>query len=107
MAASSTKPTVAYIVSNELVKYSSLLPSNKNRSLLVHSLVKSYGLLSPGASSEANIRLMPPVPADRDALAMYHSNGYLDFILDPQNSSGDASASAGDDGRHAEFGVEE
>jgi hypothetical protein len=88
-------------------KASSLLPSNKNRSLLVHSLVKAYGLLSPQSSPRARMRVVPPTPADDGALAMYHSRAYLDFILDPRNSSGGDESARDRDPRYAEFGIEE
>ncbi|KAJ3544827.1 hypothetical protein NM688_g5698 [Phlebia brevispora] len=96
------KVTVAYVVSNELVKVSSLLPSNKNRSLVVHSLIKQLGLLSPENFCETSLRLIPPIPAQHNDLTVYHDRDYVDFILDSGNSS-----DASEDPRHAEFGIEE
>lgn len=124
-ASSSTQqacPVVAYIVSNDLVKVcrthtplpcilyvcsilsqiSSLLPSNKSRSILVHSLVKSYGLLASPDDAPCRVRVIPPVLASMDALAMYHSREYLEFILDPRNCSADAMAADLE-----RFGIEE
>ncbi|KAH6909584.1 histone deacetylase complex protein [Coprinopsis sp. MPI-PUGE-AT-0042] len=73
---------IAFIVSQELAKISSLLPSNKDRSFLVHSLIHSLGLLK--------------LPGVRD-LAVYHSKDYLDFVLDKAN-----------EGKHnAEFGLQD
>ncbi|KIY70566.1 Arginase/deacetylase [Cylindrobasidium torrendii FP15055 ss-10] len=66
--------TVAYIVSSELISASSQLPSNLNRSKLVHSLVSSFGLLK-------KVRPVRPTPASREALAEYHSGDYLDVLL--------------------------
>ncbi|EPQ53489.1 histone deacetylase complex protein [Gloeophyllum trabeum ATCC 11539] len=78
-----------YVVSNELAKISSLLPSNKKRSLIVHSLINALGLLSHNQDQEMlPIRVVKPVPAQYDDLAAYHTRDYLEFILDPKNSSG-------------------
>ncbi|KXN80812.1 Histone deacetylase 8 [Leucoagaricus sp. SymC.cos] len=86
MAPNSNK-RIAYIVSAELVKVASLLPSNKKRSLIVHGLIKSLGLLDTNVSSQRIIQTYTPRKATRQDLAMYHSRAYLDFILDPANSA--------------------
>ncbi|KAI0367212.1 histone deacetylase complex protein [Pilatotrama ljubarskyi] len=106
MGDSSSRPRrVGYIVSNELVKVSSTLPSNRNRSLLVHTLVKAYGLLTAeqrGAPKHDSIvRLIAPVPADMKELSAYHDRDYLQFILDPTQH-----LSAGSQDK-AEYGLEE
>ncbi|KAI0937662.1 hypothetical protein AcW1_001515 [Taiwanofungus camphoratus] len=94
---------VSYVVSNELVKTSSLLPSNKNRSLLVHSLVKAYGLLNPQSNDQqSRLQLLRPVPADYKALSAYHSRDYLEFVLSPQKSPHSDGAS-----QQTEYGLEE
>lgn len=67
---------VAYVVSSQLVEVGSLLPSNRNRSKLVHSLVASLGLLK-------NVQAVKPVPATLQDLAEYHSSDYLDALLNP------------------------
>ncbi|KAK2459609.1 hypothetical protein APHAL10511_008364 [Amanita phalloides] len=67
----------AYIVSTELVKISSLLPSNKKRSLLVHSLIKSLGFLHP----HGPLDLVRPQPASLKELAQYHDRDYLNYIF--------------------------
>ncbi|KAH9918958.1 histone deacetylase complex protein [Fomitopsis serialis] len=93
---------VCYIVSNELVKASSLLPSNSNRSLLVHALVKAYGLLDPAkCPKDTRLQVLRPVPADDKELGAYHTQDYLQFVLNPANGS------APDDPNVAEFGLEE
>ena len=51
------------------------------------------------------MRVVPPVPAGYDALAMYHSGDYLDFILDSKNSTAVSTHAEGS--RHAEYGIEE
>ncbi|KAF9445601.1 histone deacetylase complex protein [Macrolepiota fuliginosa MF-IS2] len=84
--ASTDKPKVAYVVSTELIKVSSLLPSNKKRSLIVHALVKSLGLLEPDYSATRIAQTYTPRRATRQDLGMYHTPGYLDFVLDPVNS---------------------
>lgn len=63
-----------------LLQIASLLPSNKKRSFVVHSLIKSLGLLEPG-----KVQIYTPRNATRQDLAMYHASGYLEFILDPKN----------------------
>ncbi|EKM75681.1 hypothetical protein AGABI1DRAFT_102828 [Agaricus bisporus var. burnettii JB137-S8] len=80
MSSSTTTARVAYIVSAQLIKIASLLPSNKKRSFVVHSLIKSLGLLEPG-----KVQIYTPRNATRQDLAMYHASGYLEFILDPKN----------------------
>ncbi|TKY89451.1 hypothetical protein EX895_001982 [Sporisorium graminicola] len=45
MSVVTTPPRVAYIVSDELIKYADLLPSNQGRSSLVHSLAHHLDLL--------------------------------------------------------------
>ncbi|THH03103.1 hypothetical protein EW145_g6529 [Phellinidium pouzarii] len=91
---------VAYIVSQELAKASSLLPSNKNRSALVHSLIGSLGLLSspsvsnhgPGKSTSESynnkdvLRVVRPRLASVQQLCLYHDRDYVDFILNPSNN---------------------
>ncbi|KZT22761.1 histone deacetylase complex protein [Neolentinus lepideus HHB14362 ss-1] len=81
---------VTYIASKELAQISALLPSNKKRSLIVHSLASSLGVLSNVAKEglRAEIRVVNPVPASYEELATYHSRDYLEFVLDPKNSRG-------------------
>ncbi len=66
---------VVYIVSSQLVEAASRLPSNKNRSKIVHSLVNSLGLLKTA-------QVVRPVPATVRELREYHSDDYLDVVLD-------------------------
>lgn len=79
-----------------------MLPSNKNRSLLVHSLVKQLGLLTPDWSDEASAQLFAPIPAQRRDLTVYHDPDYVDFVLSSQNHS-----DLLEDPRRSEFGIEE
>ncbi|KAF8624997.1 hypothetical protein AX15_005626 [Amanita polypyramis BW_CC] len=72
---------VAYVVSSELVKISSLLPSNRKRSLLVHSLIKSLGLLAQNVAGRKHLDLVKPQPAALKELAQYHDRDFLDFIF--------------------------
>ncbi|KAK7676230.1 hypothetical protein QCA50_020810 [Cerrena zonata] len=98
--------TVVYVVSNDFVKVSSQLPSNKNRSVLVHTLIKELGLL---ASSEGDLhtRLQPlrPTPASVTDLALYHDRDYLEYVLNPKHFN--AEWSPIDSAKAAEFGIEE
>ncbi|TFK66344.1 histone deacetylase complex protein [Pluteus cervinus] len=73
---------IAYIVSQDLVKASSRLPSNRHRSMMVHSLVSSLGLLS----APHRAQVINPTCATYKDLATYHSRDYLDYVLNPQNS---------------------
>ncbi|EIW55921.1 histone deacetylase 8 [Trametes versicolor FP-101664 SS1] len=94
---------VCYIVSNDLVKASSLLPSNKNRSLLVHTLAKAYGLLSPRepeGSGSATLTVLRPIPADTKELSAYHDRDYLEFVLKSNQAPSE-------EDMNAEFGIEE
>ncbi|KAF8634841.1 hypothetical protein AX17_004091 [Amanita inopinata Kibby_2008] len=77
---------IAYVVSSELVKTASLLPSNKKRSLLVHSLIKSLGLLSTNVAGRRRLEIIKPQPATLKDLAQYHDRDYLDFVLSPKGA---------------------
>ncbi|QRW10641.1 histone deacetylase family protein [Ceratobasidium sp. AG-Ba] len=73
-------PRVAYILSQELAQVSSLLPSNRGRSGLVHTLANSYGLFKPENGRCVVVR---PRKVERKELERYHEKGYLDHILQP------------------------
>ncbi|PVG00820.1 Arginase/deacetylase [Serendipita vermifera] len=82
---------VAYIVSEELAKVSSLLPSNRGRSLLVHQLVVACGLLRPTLTDDdgnplPEILVVKPTPATREELATFHDEEYLDYVLNPDHA---------------------
>ncbi|TFK47551.1 Arginase/deacetylase [Heliocybe sulcata] len=98
---SRTARTVAYIASKELAQVSALLPSNRKRSMIIHSLASSLGLLSNAPNTSGEIRVVKPTPASYQDLAVYHSRDYLDFVLDPKNSQGLEVAEA------AEYGLED
>jgi len=70
---------VAYIVSAELIAASSQLPSNKQRSSTVHSLIHAFGL-------SKRVKVIRPVRASYKDLAAYHTRDYLDAVLVPQSS---------------------
>ncbi|KAJ6491400.1 hypothetical protein C8R47DRAFT_449816 [Mycena vitilis] len=95
------RPIVAYVASLDLMKVSSLLPSNKNRSAMVHTLARTLGLFSRDFSSTRIIALVPPQSAGFDELNNYHTKEYLDFVLEPKNVEG------GDDAAKTEFGLED
>ncbi|KAI0674128.1 histone deacetylase complex protein [Trametes maxima] len=103
MASSGPSRRVCYAVSNELVKLSSLLPSNRNRSLLVHTLVKAFGLLSPsndGDNLRCTLQPLRPIPADVRELATYHDKDFVQYLLqDAMKSPTNESCS--------EYGLEE
>ncbi|GLB39330.1 putative deacetylase [Lyophyllum shimeji] len=70
---------VAYIVSAELIAASSQLPSNKQRSSTIHSLIHELGL-------SKRVKVIRPVRASYKELAAYHTREYLDAVLAPQSS---------------------
>ncbi|THU92818.1 Arginase/deacetylase [Dendrothele bispora CBS 962.96] len=84
---------VAYVVSQDLVKHCSRLPSNVGRSILVHSLVDSLGLFSnssssaPDSAARRRIQIINPKRASYKDLAAYHSRDYLEFVLSPWGTS--------------------
>ncbi|TDL22325.1 arginase deacetylase [Rickenella mellea] len=88
-----------------LQQISSLLPSNPNRSTLVHTLVSKLGLLSPKLpdGTASPLRCLRPRDATRKELEMYHTAQYLDFVLDPTNSD-DSNISRDE---YAEYGIED
>ena len=80
---------------------SSLLPSNKNRSLLVHSLVSAFCIQSlPLPDGQKCIRFLRPRRATGKELLAYHTRNYLDYALNPSNDYEDLS-------QVAEFGLED
>lgn len=83
------------------LQVSSLLPSNKNRSLLVHSLVSAFGIQSLAASDgQKCIKFLRPRRATSKELLAYHTRNYLDYALNPSNDYEDLS-------QIAEFGLED
>ncbi|KAH0834910.1 hypothetical protein J3R83DRAFT_10558 [Lanmaoa asiatica] len=81
---------------------SSRLPSNKNRSLLVHSLVSAFGLqsLAQAPDGQKCIKFLRPRKATSKELLVYHTRSYLDYALNPSNDYDDLS-------QVAEFGLED
>ncbi|KII84681.1 hypothetical protein PLICRDRAFT_179484 [Plicaturopsis crispa FD-325 SS-3] len=77
---------VVYVYSKELAIASSLLPSNKARSIMVHKLSAAFGLLSsdPGSSQPKRIVTLAPARATPKDLTMYHDEGYVEAVLDPK-----------------------
>lgn len=113
--------SVAYVVSDELVRVSkglesaidlanhlslptqvsSLLPSNRNRSFLVHSLVSAFSLQSLVApDGQKRIKFLRPRRATTKELLAYHTRDYLDYAVNPSNDHEDPS-------QVAEFGLED
>ncbi|PPR08241.1 hypothetical protein CVT24_001283 [Panaeolus cyanescens] len=75
------KERVVYIGSQELSKISSLLPSNKQRSSIVHALVHAFKLMSPDFSDSKYLQVIHPRKATYKDLATYHTKDYLDATL--------------------------
>ncbi|KAH7921557.1 Arginase/deacetylase [Leucogyrophana mollusca] len=77
---------VAYVVSEELVKLSSLLPSNKNRSFVVHSLISALRLPHlQSIDGEKCFQILRPGRASPKDLLVYHTREYLEYALNPSN----------------------
>lgn len=71
---------------------------------MVHSLVNALGLLSSASVSETRrIQVVHPTRATHKDLLMYHTNDFLDFVLDPKNSQ----ESVSNREVNAEFGLED
>ena len=82
---------------------SSLLPSNRNRSLLVHSLVSALGLFKAAdPAGRKCIQVLRPRKATARELLAYHTRDYLECALRPRGSSDDQ-----DQSQIAEFGLED
>ena len=80
---------------------SSLLPSNRNRSLLVHSLVSAFGIQSLALlNGQKCVKFLRPRRATSKELLAYHTRNYLDYALNPSNDHEDLS-------QGAEFGLED
>ncbi|KAL5483285.1 hypothetical protein ACEPAI_8515 [Sanghuangporus weigelae] len=118
----------SYVVSQDLVQVSSLLPSNKNRSFLVHSLIRSLGLLSTSTSPSPVetstsercrdertriLQIIRPRLATVQELCLYHDRDYVDFVL--RDGCGDRKGAASCHGENeksladasSEFGIED
>ncbi|KAI6150070.1 hypothetical protein EDD17DRAFT_1492416 [Pisolithus thermaeus] len=89
-----------YVVSEELA--SSSLPSNRNRSFLVHSLATALGLfkaVNPD-NGQKYLRVLRPRRATTRELLVYHTRDYLEYALNPSRDYQDKS-------QIAEFGLED
>lgn len=88
----STQRRVVYVVSETLVKVcllvihgeipvmlipqvAALLPSNRGRSTLVHSLASALGIFQK--ASFPNLRVFRPSPASVKELCSYHDSDYI------------------------------
>lgn len=70
----------------------------------MHALVNAMGLMSPEFSNTRQIQLVNPGRATYKDLAVYHSRDYLDFVLDPENSTRGVS---GNSDETNDFGLED
>lgn len=60
----------------------SLLPSNRNRSTIVHALVTAFDLIrSPPSEASYVVSLLRPSPACESDLTAYHDRSYVDALL--------------------------
>lgn len=75
MAKVSNPPRVAYVVSGDLIRYADLLPSNKGRSSLVHSLAYHLDLLDLSSVQDDHnekSRLLNAISADSSSSSSKH-----------------------------------
>ena len=87
---------------------SSLLPSNRGRSLFVHTLVQKLGLLNTTASNTHRpLQVIKPRPATTTELCLYHDKDFIDFVLDPSQHSSTAESGPALEETRAEFGIED
>lgn len=72
------------MVAVNIGKTASLLPSNKNRSFLVHSLINKLNLLSNSPTSQElhHVSVITPRRATKEGLCLYHDEEYINFVLD-------------------------
>jgi histone deacetylase 8 len=60
----------------------SLLPSNRNRSTIVHALITAFDLIrSPPGEASYVVSLLRPSPACESDLTAYHDRSYVDALL--------------------------
>ncbi|KAI0045924.1 Arginase/deacetylase [Auriscalpium vulgare] len=96
------KRRVLYVASERLAKVSSLLPSNRNRSVLVHSLITCLGLMR--STDRASVEVLRPPLATVRELCAYHDRDYVDQLLEPVSSSEHVATTVNS---NKEFGLED
>ncbi|KAF8324344.1 histone deacetylase complex protein [Cantharellus anzutake] len=99
-----SQKVVAYVVTEALVKASSLLPSNKGRSFLVHTLASALGFFDK-SRGYSNILVFRPSPASRSDLCLYHDTDYMILIFTLANQEALLSSRAPNDA--SSFGLED
>jgi len=67
------KTDVAYIHSKRLIQLCDLVPANRKRAGLVHSLIAAYGLLG-------SLLVVAPQPATQADLQEFHDEDYLECL---------------------------
>ncbi|BFZ59837.1 Histone deacetylase 8 [Saitoella coloradoensis] len=83
---------VGYAWSQEYQSIASKLPSNIDRSRLVHNLTRAYGLLDSG-----NIEIIEPRAAEEGEIGVYHDEGMVRYLL-----HGEEESSGSEDGEEGE-----
>ncbi|KAF7979298.1 hypothetical protein HWV62_43012 [Athelia sp. TMB] len=81
---------------------SSLLPSNKHRSFLVHTLIGAFKLTS--RTSGKRLQVVLPRPAGVKELGIYHTRDYIEYVLDA-GAAGEDEGESDQDSK--EFGLED
>lgn len=91
-----------------VLQVSSLLPSNRNRSLLVHSLISAFRLTSiEHSNGQMRLQVLKPTQASDKDLYVYHSRDYIDYVLDAANSGRSDTLADSELEVTAEFGLED
>ena len=75
------KTDVAYIYSRRLIQLCDLVPANRKRAGLVHSLIADYGLLD-------SLNVVAPQPATQSELQEFHDEDYLQCIATIEGERG-------------------
>lgn len=73
------KKKIGYVYSEDYIRISSLLPSNKGRSEIVHRLIEAYGLMP-------DLVIVAPRQASKKGLALFHDEEYIQALLEEKES---------------------
>ncbi|KAH8921564.1 Arginase/deacetylase [Atractiella rhizophila] len=82
---------VAYISSTHLTSIADKLPSNLHRSSYVHSLHRSFSLLSD-SEEEGKAQVYAPLAATAKDLGRYHSKDYIKYLFRDEQEEDDGRA---------------
>lgn len=87
------RKSIKYVNSDYLITFSNKNPAVKNRALMVHELIKSYGLLNC-------METLVPKTCQLTHLRMFHSKDYIDFLKTSSEADSDSESTESE-----EFGL--